>query len=179
MSPIAHSGIALLGWQCTSGKNNINSLLLFVACANFPDIDFLLYFIVGPEALSLHQKFTHNILFVSLVLLVLFTFKNFTNITKIGLSLVAFSHLFVDLITKDMAVPVGFRLFFPFSSKLYGFGIFPNLYKESIVQVFSFHNLAVLGLETLLFMVPVLIIYRKDFVNSIAQKAFWRPNANC
>ena len=172
MSPVAHSAFGLLGWQTLSGKKNLKTLLLFILIANLPDIDFALYLFLGEKALSLHQYFTHNIFFVAITAAACWPlFKSQKE--RVGIFLVAFSHLLLDFLTIDIAHPKGFRLFYPFSSQLFNWGVFPNLLKDNWAEVFSFYNLLVISLETALFMMPVFLVYRKEFAGYLKAKKLW------
>ena len=68
----------------------------------------------------------------------------------------------------------GIRLFYPISSRLFNFGIFPNVVKSNWAEVFSFHNLLVIGFETALFLVPVFLVYRREFAGYLKEKQWWK-----
>ncbi len=175
MSPIVHSGIALLGWQKSTEKEhkNLKTFLIFLAISNLPDFDFLLFLVIGKKAFAIHQYYTHNVFFAAVLPLLFFPVLRHKR-ERIGLYLVAYSHLLLDLITIDGAAPYGFRLFYPVSEKLFHFGFFPNLHKNNLEEVFSFHNLWVLAFEAVVCLVPVLFYYRKEFSSYLKQKEFWR-----
>lgn len=179
MSPIVHSGIALLGWQKSTALENkhVKTLLVFLLVSNLPDIDFLFFLVIGKKAFAIHQYYTHNVFFTAAFTLLFFPLLKQKR-ERIGLYLVAFSHLLLDLITIDGAAPFGFRLFYPLSEKLYYFGIFPNLHKKTLEEVFSFHNLWVLAFETAVCLLPVLFYYRKEFGSYLKQKEFWRKHGD-
>ena len=173
MSPVAHSAFGLLGWQKFSETKNLKTLILFILVGNLPDIDFALFLIMGEKGLKMHQFYTHNIFFVFLTALLfcpLFTGKR----ERRGFLLVAFSHLLLDFVTIDGAAPYGFRLFYPVSLQLFNFGLFPNLWKDNLARVFSLHNLWVLCFETVVFLVPVVLVYRKAFGKFLKQKHLWK-----
>jgi hypothetical protein len=173
MSPVAHSAVGLLGWQKFSEKKNLKTLLIFILIANLPDIDFAFYLFLGEKALNLHQYFTHNIFFVVITAIACWpVFKSKT--ARYGILLVALSHLLLDYFTIDLVDPKGFRLFYPFSSRVFNFGIFPNLLKDNWAEVFSFYNLLVIGLETALFALPVFLVYRKEFAGYLKEKKQWK-----
>ena len=162
MSPVTHCAAGLLGWQKFAEKKSLKTLVIFLFIANLPDIDFALFLFMGRKGLEMHQFYTHNVFFVlftTLLFLPLFKEKK----EHIGLLLAAFSHLFLDILTIDGAAPYGFRLFYPFSHRLFNLGIFPNLWKDNLSEVFSFHNLWVIAFETAVFLLPVLLVYRKPF----------------
>ncbi len=170
MSPIVHTSVALLGWQKTAENKNIKTLFLFMLISNLPDIDFLFSLISGKKTFGLHQLYTHNVFFVCFTVLLFFPILKQKK-ERTGFSLVAFSHLLLDLIGIDMVPPIGFRLFYPLSDRLFNFGVFPSLERD-ITNIFSLHNLWVLTLEIVIFLVPVLIYYRKEFRSYLKQKEF-------
>lgn len=172
MSPIAHSGIALLGWQKSTAQENknIKTLLLFLLISNLPDIDFLFFPVIGNKAFTTHQYYTHNVFFVGMAVLLFFPFLKKKR-ERIGFSLIAFSHLLLDLVTIDAVAPHGFRLFYPVSEQLFHLGFLPNLHKKNLAEVVSLHNLWVLAFEAAIFLVPVLLYYRKEFAeNPVGRK---------
>ena len=173
MSPIVHTGIALLSWQKSTEeeRKNLITLLLFIFISNLPDIDFMFFFIIGEKAFSIHQYYTHNIFFVGIIPLLFFPILKQKK-ERIGLYLAAYSHLLLDLFTIDGAAPFGFRLFYPISDRLFHFGFFPNLHKKTLEEVFSLHNLWVLLLETAVCLLPVIFYYRKEFRSYLKQKKF-------
>jgi membrane-bound metal-dependent hydrolase YbcI (DUF457 family) len=172
MSPIAHSGMALLGWQLTATRKNIRTLAVFLVAANLPDVDFLLFIIFGRGRLSLHQYFTHNLLFVVLATGLLSLLLP-AGRDRWGLLLVGVSHLFLDIIVIDTLRPIGLRPFYPFSKALFNFGFFPFLKRGSLKVMASLRNMEVLLLETVVFVLPVLVIFGKRMVRRIGSRAFW------
>ncbi len=172
MSPIAHSGMALLGWQLAASRKNIRTLAVFLVAANLPDIDFLIYLIFGPVRISLHQYFTHNLLFVvlgtGLLSLLLPPGRD-----RWGLLLVGVSHLLLDIVVIDTLRPIGLRPFYPFSKSLFNFGFFPFLKRGSLKVMASLRNMEILLLEAAVFVLPVLVIFRKRFVRQVGSRAFW------
>ena len=161
MTPIAHSVVGFLGWQNFAEKKTPAYLVLFILIANIPDIDFLFYFVLGEKLVGLHQYYTHNVFFVALAAAITWPWLK-TQKERLGLTLVAFSHLLMDFFTIDAVPPIGFRLFFPFSRKLFNLGIFPNILKSNWAEVFSLHNLLTLGFEIVFFVMPVTLVYRKE-----------------
>jgi hypothetical protein len=177
MSPIAHSGIALLGWELASRRKNVFSLALFLAAANLPDVDFLLRIVLGRGRMPLHQYYTHNLAFVllgaGLMSLLLPAGRD-----RWGLVLVALSHLVLDVIVIDTVRPVGIRAFYPFSTALYNFGFFPFLQRGSLKAMASWRNLEVMALEAGLFVLPVLVVFGKALARRIRARAFWSWRGN-
>lgn len=171
MSPIVHSGVALLGWQKCADNKNFKTLLIFLLISNLPDIDFLFILLIGKKAITTHQYYTHNVFFVCIAVMFFFPLLK-SKLERIGFLLVAFSHLLLDLITIDGVTPFGFRLFYPLSNQLFHFGFFPNLHKKNLADIFTLHNLWVLVIEALIFFVPVMVYYRKEFASHIKEKEF-------
>jgi membrane-bound metal-dependent hydrolase YbcI (DUF457 family) len=172
MSPVGHSSIALLGWQKSVKNKRIKTLLLFLLISNFPDIDFLFSLFIGKKTAAIHQYYTHNIFFVCVTALLFFPIIK-PKRERIGFFLVAFSHLLLDLWVIDTVPPIGFRLFYPLSNQVFNFGIFPNMERGNLADVFTLYNFWVLALEAAVFLVPVVIYYRKSFGSYIKQKEFW------
>lgn len=173
MSPVAHSAVGLLGWQKFSEKKNLETLLLFILIANLPDIDFAFYLFLGEKALTLHQYFTHNVFIVAITAIAGWPLLK-SRRERIGFFLVAVSHLLLDFLTIDRVAPKGFRLFYPFSSQLFNFGIFPHVVKRNWAEVFSFHNLFVISFETALFLMPVFLVYRREFAGYLKKEERWK-----
>jgi len=172
MSPIAHSGVALLGWELSSTRKTVKSFLVFFAIANIPDIDFFLFLVFGRSRLSLHQYVTHNLFFV-IIVAGLFSLLLPAARDRWGLILVGLSHLVLDIIVIDPARPIGIRLFFPLSKKIFNFGFFPHLERAGISNWFSGKNLAVMALEAAVFVAPILILFGRDLVRTVKSRAFW------
>jgi len=172
MSPVGHSSVALLGWQKSTPNKNLKTLLLFLLISNLPDIDFLFSLFIGKKTAAIHQYYTHNIFFVCITALLFFPFLKQKK-ERIGFFLVAFSHLLLDLLVIDMVPPIGFRIFYPLSNQVFNFGIFPNMERDNLAAIFVLQNLWVLALEAAVFLVPVLLYYRKEFESYIKQKKFW------
>jgi hypothetical protein len=172
MSPIAHSGVALLGWELASTRKTIKSFLIFLAVGNLPDIDFFLFLVFGRSRLALHQYVTHNLFFAvaaaGLLSLLLPAAKD-----RWGLVLVGVSHLALDIIVIDPVRPIGIRLFFPVSRKIFNFGFFPHLNRAGISNWFNTENLMVMALEAAVFVAPVMIFFGRDIYRTIKSRAFW------
>lgn len=161
MSPVAHSAIGFLGWQKSASQRDLKSLAIFVLVSNLPDIDFLLFQMLAKTGENLHQFYTHNLMFTLLVPLCFFPFLRHAR-ERLALVLVSGSHLLLDIIMVDPVAPIGFPVFLPFWERSFNLGIFPNLLRNDVGAVFSLHNAAVIGLEVLIVVVPVLILCRRD-----------------
>jgi hypothetical protein len=177
MSPIAHSGLALLGWELGARRKNAFSLAVFMAAANLPDLDFLLRLIFGRGRLTLHQYYTHNALFI-LIASGLLSLLLPAGRDRWALLLVALSHLVLDVVVVDTLRPVGIRAFYPFSDALFNFGFFPFLQRGSLRAMASVRNLEVLALEAAVFVLPVAVVFRKALVRQLAARGFWSLRGN-
>ena len=172
MSPVAHTGLGLLGWELAASRKTWRSLGLFVLASNLADADFLFALAFGPRPLFAHQWYTHNLFFVlatsGLLALALPKGKD-----RFGLVLTGLSHLAVDLVVIDTARPIGFRLLYPFSGALFNVGLFPYLERRPAGAVVSAKNMAVLALEAAVFVVPVLVLYGRRFRGYVRERQFW------
>jgi membrane-bound metal-dependent hydrolase YbcI (DUF457 family) len=139
--------------------------------ANFPDIDFLFFLVIGKKAFAIHQYYTHNVFFTGFFVLVFLPLLS-QGRERVGFALVGFSHLLLDILVIDAAPPHGIRLFYPLWEQLFYCGLSPNLQKDTLAAVFSLRNLGVLVFETVVYLLPVLIYYRKDF-SCLKRKEFW------
>jgi len=173
MSPLAHSGMGLLGWQLFDRKKTLPTLLAYLTAANLADVDFLLYKLVGPKPVFIHQYFTHNLLFV-LATCGLLALLLPRGASRWGIELAGLSHLGLDIIVIDTMKPIGMRLLFPFSETYYNLGFFPFLRRGSWKVMTSPHNLAVLGLELACFVLPVVLAFRRPLARRLASSSFWR-----
>ncbi|MDD8027388.1 MAG: metal-dependent hydrolase [Acidobacteriota bacterium] len=173
MSPVAHAGLGLLGWQVFDKKKSIATLTAYILAANLADVDFLFYKLFGPKPIFIHQYYTHNIAFVLIVggLLALLLARG---ASRWGLVLTGLSHLALDIIVIDTMKPIGMRLLFPFSKTYYNLGFFPFLRRGSWPVMTSTRNLMVLGLEFACFVLPVILFYRRRRGRRFASAAFWR-----
>ena len=161
MSPVAHAAIGFLGWGKFASRRNMRTLAVFILVANLPDIDFLFFLIVGKVGHNLHQFYTHNLMFTLLVPFFFFPLLKESR-EKIALVLVSVSHLFLDILMVDPVSPIGFPVFYPFWDRVFNLGIFPNLLRSNTASIFSAHNAAVIGLEIMTVVVPVLLMCRKE-----------------
>ena len=159
MSPVAHTALGIFGWRLFADSRNRKTLTLFIIIASLPDIDFALFFLYGKAGPGMHQLYTHNVFFVFITAL-FFSPLFKTGKERFGFFLVAFSHLGLDFLTIDGAAPFGFRMFYPLWEKHFNLGILPNLWKANLGDVFSIHNVLVVGFEILLFWVPLMLIYK-------------------
>jgi len=171
VSPIAHSAIGLLGWQLAASRKNIKTFILFLFAANLADADYLLYLFHRPHRFYIHQYYTHNIFFVMIAAALLSLFLS-RGKDRLGLILVAVFHLVQDILVVDRGWPRGIRLFYPLSDKFVNFGIFPSL-TGRFLHFLTARNIFVIGLETLIFVVPVVLIFWKKWGREFGRRDFW------
>jgi hypothetical protein len=171
VSPLAHAGIGLLGWQVFDRKKTAASLALFLFAANWPDIDFVLAGIFGNGGIFRHQLYTHNVFFV-LAGCALLSLLLPRGTGRWGLILTGLSHLPLDIIVIDTVAPIGIRPFWPVSDALYNIALFPCLERGPLKVIFSPKNFLVLGLEFLFFVLPVLIIFRRSLTERFRRPDF-------
>jgi membrane-bound metal-dependent hydrolase YbcI (DUF457 family) len=172
MSPVAHTGLAVLGWQAGSAPRTWKALGLFVLVSNLADVDFLLTFLFGPRPVFVHQAYTHNLVFV-LVLSGLLALALPRGRGRLALISTGLSHLAADFIVIDTLPPVGFRLLFPFSEALFNVGLFPYLVRPPYGAVLSARNAVALSLEAAVFVLPVVAIYARRLRRDLRAKEFW------
>jgi len=170
---LAHAGIGLLGWRLADRKKTAGSLALFLFAANWADIDFLLALAFGNRGVFRHQFYTHNMFFV-LAGCGLLSLLLPRGGSRWGLILTGLSHLPLDIIVVDTVPPIGIRMFWPISDALYNVPLFPFLERGPWRVLFSIRNFMVLGLEFLLFVLPVLIVCRRLLAERFRSPEFWR-----
>jgi len=161
MTPLSHAAVGLVGWKYADRRRDLKALIVFVVVSCLPDTDFVLYPLLGKPAWLLHQRYTHNVAVALVSALFFFPFLKAAR-AKIGLVLVALSHLVMDLIVIDTLPPIGFRPFLPFSGALLNFGVFPYVKRGTLAEVLSVPNLIAIGLELVLFVLPALALCRRE-----------------
>lgn len=168
-SPIAHSIAGYVVYRATSDKGITHqtwrTVLFYIICANFPDIDFLPGFLIG-EPNRFHHGISHSIGFSVLfglpVALFLCWKKNegFLRSFFIFFSLY-FSHILLDYLADDTSTPYGEPLWWPISSKYYisPFSVFTDIQRVSlggrlsfITSLVNLHNLWAITVEFLVFL---------------------------
>lgn len=163
MTPFSHVAIGLIGWKYSSRRENRRALVFFIFVSCAVDLDFLLYYLLGKPEIFAHQLYTHNV-FVSLaVAFVFFPFLN-TARERRGLALVAVSHLVMDVFVIDTIAPIGIRPFYPVSNAFFSYGFFPYVVRGGWAEVFSLRNVFALSLEVAVFIVPAVVLCRKELV---------------
>ena len=159
MGPVAHSSLGYLAWQLSSASKNKQMALLFLFIANLPDIDFLFQLFLNTEQ-SIHQLYTHNLLFVALVILcTLLVCRQCRKLWAL-LLFTGLSHLVLDLFVIDRVKPIGIKILYPFLDQNVNFGFFPYFIRGGFGEIISFHNLFVFTMECVIFTGLVWIIIK-------------------
>ncbi|MBN2206607.1 MAG: metal-dependent hydrolase [Candidatus Aminicenantes bacterium] len=161
MTPLPHAAAGLIGWKLAARGKGGKTLAVFVFVACLPDIDFVLYPLLGRPDWLVHQRYTHNIVLSVLSALAFFPLLKEARL-RVGLVLTALSHLVLDVIVVDNLAPIGFRPFLPFSDAYLNWGLFPFVRRGTIAEVLSVQNLVAFGLEIVLFVLPALWLCRKE-----------------
>ncbi len=166
-SPVGHSLIGLglgLGVLSPRGawrdllafaRRNWAALLLVVAMANAPDVDYIPGVLVG-RINAYHHLYTHTLGWIALVAagawLVARAFRPGFGWVWLPIFFAALAtHLLADLVTEDTAAPYGIMALWPFTDRFYlsPVTIFRHLEKAEWADVFQLYNLKVLLLEAL------------------------------
>ena len=163
MTPLPHAAVGLVGWKYFSRQRDIKTLAAFLLVSCLPDLDFVLYNLLGKPQIFRHQLYSHNIFFVLLCAVAFFPILK-TAKERWGLVIIGLSHLVMDVFVIDDVPPIGFRPFWPLSRLLVTVGFFPYVRRGTLIQVLSLSNLAAFGLEVLLFVVPAIFICRRELV---------------
>jgi len=153
-SPVGHTlfGMALAIRNGQNKQNGWKKLPWIALLTCLPDID-LLFGLWKNQANTYHRHWTHSIGFVVLcgILIFLWTNRRFRQSIQwrpalMGAMLV-FSHLIIDILTRDGSPPYGIPLLWPFNGKyIYSpIAVFPSLVKSQesrhfLESVFSAHN---------------------------------------
>jgi len=184
-SPIGHSlaGIAISVWRGKSLKpKSFPVLVLYIFIANVPDLDFIPGIIIGKPNLY-HHGISHSLGMAMLVAaLVTPLLKRVlkTSLIKEYLFIVSLylSHLILDLIAYDGRPPYGIPIFWPLSDTYFMLPILPPVKHSKLdhattaqffTDVFSVHNLYVMGLElilTLPFILTMTWLFKKKALDA-------------
>jgi len=174
-SPIGHS---LAGWVIASFRSrslkptNLKELALYIFIANTPDLDFIPGALIGQPNLY-HHGISHSIgagLICAMVMAFLITIRNKKRLWREFLFIFAIfgSHLLLDLISVDGRLPLGIPIFWPLTDHYFMIPILPPVMHsvldnatmtQFLADVFSLHNLYVVGLEILLTVPFALLIH--------------------
>jgi len=186
-SPVGHSMIGLsIGllyawprgslterWVATAKRHRF-PLFLSVLLANLPDIDYVPGVLSG-DINAYHHQFTHTLGWVVLVAAgVWMIWKAYRPAVGGREAVFVFaclaSHVIADAFTDDSSYPFGVMLLWPLTSEYYTAPqhIFPRPMKADWGEVFTWHNLRVMGVEFLItapLVVLVLLLKRRRAPN--------------
>jgi len=163
-SPVGHSLAGLCVVIATRNRLPVSKqgwlLVGSIVVANLPDIDFLPGLVVGNLS-SFHHQATHSLIAVAMFgfLVSLLAMRN--NLRGIFWGIWAgslyFSHLMLDLLVNDPAVPYGLQLLWPFSTSYFISTVTPfqsfqysASYLVQTDHIFSIHNLTTIAYEVVL-----------------------------
>ncbi len=169
MTPFSHAAIGLLGWKYSAARRDVRSLAAFAFIACAVDVDFILYYSLGRPEVFRHQLFSHNIFVIAVLCLPFFVYLK-TARERWGLLLTGASHLFMDIFVIDTLAPIGVRPFFPVWNQYFNVSLFPYVAKETWPRLLSWHNIGVLALEVLMFIVPAVLLSRKELGRLLSSK---------
>ncbi len=186
-SPVGH---ALAGLIVGAGRKHEKltwPLLIFcVFSGNAADLDLVVGWMLG-DINSYHHLGSHSIL-ASLVyglmvylILAVFGWSSSDRIKwAVSGGIIYFSHIVLDTFSADGSAPIGLQLFWPLSTEFYASPVFlfraflhPTVDDDMaamIYGIFNWHNLGTVGLEVLILM-PILLIvfkYRNRFLEEKA-----------
>ena len=164
-SPIGHSLAGLsIYLACNTeiwGRKVWKVVLLYVFLANLPDIDFIPGIFIGNPG-YFHHGITHTLGFTVLAVL---TCVFIAKLKKVEcwpicgiVFLLIFSHLIIDLFTRDNLSPYGIMVLWPFSRTYFypSFLIFTEINREGIKGIFSLSNILA-GLKEFFIFIPVVL----------------------
>lgn len=158
----AERKISLRGWKI---------ILLYLLCANLPDLDILPGYLLGRPNLY-HHGISHSIGLAVVVGLLAAGAVYWTKRQSAGrVFLIAFGlyfgHVLLDTLIVDTTPPYGVQLLWPLSRNYYisPVLIFPTVYKADTSGAFwgsLIHpgNLRLIGVELLYFVPPILLVRR-------------------
>jgi membrane-bound metal-dependent hydrolase YbcI (DUF457 family) len=161
MTPLTHAAVGLVAWKYFSRRENLKALAAFLLVSCLPDLDFVLYYLLGRPRIFTHQLYSHNILFAIMSAIVFFPLLKSARERR-GLVLIALSHLVMDVFVVDDVPPIGFRPFWPVSRLLVSFGFFPYVRRGSLEQVLTLNNFFAFGLELTIFVLPAFLLCRRE-----------------
>ena len=170
-SPICHSlaGISIyLSFNKEIwGYRALKIVILYIFLANLPDIDFIPGIFLGDPG-YFHHGISHTIGLAILVTLICITIEKIRKVKCWPICgivfLLIFSHLIVDLFTKDYLRPYGIMVLWPFNDTYFypHLLIFTEINREGLKGILSISNVLA-GLKEILIFTPIiggLLFYR-------------------
>jgi len=173
-SPVGHSLLALsiaLAQKNTQKLSTRLMLLFVIVSANLADLDFLPGLLIG-DMNRFHHGASHSLVFAlsyALICYLIWHLVHRENAPIVGwLGFIAYSsHLLADYIADDLGAPYGIPLFWPFSPtywildppilRSFSHGNVGSETTTVLLHIFSWHNVASIVIEVLIFL-PLLLI---------------------
>lgn len=175
-TPIGHSLLATAIFSGVNRKKFALNWFDYLVClfiGIFPDLDFLPGWILGTPS-RFHHQFTHSLVFGIIIgtsagLFVGWLKKRSWWRYAILFTATYFSHLLADFLGVDTRFPYGEQLFWPFwqGYVLSPVPIFLDVYRSSessdfIISLFNYHNLKAVGIELLIGIPILILVYFKN-----------------
>jgi membrane-bound metal-dependent hydrolase YbcI (DUF457 family) len=164
--PIGHSlagYLTYLGVEKDVTLHRWKIILLYLFCANLPDLDILPGFLMGLPN-RYHHGISHSLGFAILAGMVVILYKRWRGDGHLLRSLsiasgLYFTHVLLDCLIVDTSFPYGVQLLWPLSSQyvISPVLIFPTVYKADtsgafLGSLFQLGNLKLIGVELLYFL---------------------------
>ena len=149
-------------------------LFLAVLLANLPDVDYVPGILTG-DLNAYHHQYTHTLGWVLLVTggvwLIWRAWRPETGMREaVFVFACLMSHLVADWFTDDGAYPFGIMLWWPFSADytIAPQHLFPRPIKEDWAEVFTWHNVRVMGIEFLITLplIPLVLMVKRILPSS-------------
>jgi len=175
-SPVAHSLVGLMGYFAATPaekfksftdllRENRREILFFIFAANIPDIDILAGFLFLRDFHIYHGQVSHSLLFAilisSVIALIYPIQKSRLKTFLISLALITIHDLMDCSASYDLSkTGTGVWLFYPLQERISSpYILFYGFQHHTFEQLFSLHNLYVIGFELLEFSILLFIIY--------------------
>ena len=173
MTPVGHTIVGIWLGDIIEKKLTLTCLVFYSIIASLPDFDLVVGFMLyGKKGIKIHQLYTHNLLFVFIIVTITYILSRGDKRITIFVLLALLSHLFLDLLVIDKKPPIGIAPFYPFSSTSYNFPIFSGVEKSSLKALFSIHNLKAVFIEILV-LSPLWIYLIHDLVKRGKDEKRW------
>jgi len=169
--PVGHSlagYLIYLGAERETTRGRWKIILLYLFCANLPDLDFLPGLLVGLPN-RYHHGISHSLGLAILVGLVVVLYRlwrgNRGLLRAFGITFgLYFTHVLLDCLSVDTSPPIGVQLLWPLSSRyvISPVLIFPPVHKADTSGAFlgsliHLGNLKLIGVE-LLYFLPLVVM---------------------
>jgi inner membrane protein len=151
-------------------RQNWKIILLYIFCANIPDLDLLPGALKG-DINKYHHGITHTLgfsIFLALIVALVLKIKKSNKILFPFLLtfLLPFSHIALDLFAQDTRSPYGVMLLWPFTNQYFvSFPLFLQILRgPSWLSIFNSANVGALLRELIIFLpiIGILYFFRKS-----------------